>query len=89
MKVPRFVWYSLEMHNCSNCNSEFDGNPGVPAEEGLVIRHGEVLVAAICPPCLSGVKTAKLVLKRNDVGRMVYDQYSALEMNQKAFGKTA
>jgi hypothetical protein len=75
------------MHNCSNCNGAFD--VGVGVNDGLLIRQGEVLVGAICPDCVSGVKTCKVVLKRNDIGRLVYEQYSALEMEKKAFGKSA
>lgn len=75
------------MHNCSNCNAAFD--TGVSTSDGLVIRQGEVVVGAVCPDCVSGVKTCKVVLKRNTIGRLVYEQFSALEMEKKAFGKSA
>jgi len=74
------------MRKCNNCESEF--GPGVSITDGLVIRQGEVVVGAICPECISGVKTCKVVLKQNEIGRLIYNQYSALEMEQKAFGKS-
>jgi DNA-directed RNA polymerase subunit RPC12/RpoP len=73
------------MYKCSNCESEF--GPGITITDGLVIRQGETVVGAVCPECVYGVKTCKVVLKRNPIGRLVYDPYSALEMEQRAFGK--
>lgn len=75
-------------HTCSNCSAEF-GNATTEVSAGLVVKSGEVTVAALCPDCVSGVKKLKLVLGRNDIGRMEYDQFSVLEMEKKAFGKSA
>ena len=77
------------MNTCNNCNGSFGFTDGIPAHDGVVVKHGEITVAAICPECVSGVKTCKLVLTRNEAGRLVYNQYSALEMEKKAFGKSA
>ena len=77
------------MHKCSNCESDFRNNPGVPAEEGILVRYGEVLVAAVCPACLCDVKTGKIVLTRNEKDRLVYAQYAALAMKPREPGKPA
>ena len=43
-------------------------------------------VVALCPDCLGGAKTIKLVLKRNIAGQYEYEQFSTLEMENRAFG---
>lgn len=70
------------MHACDNCNAPFSVN------DGLEVRQGKQTVAKVCPNCLSGTRVIKLVLKKPDIGEtFAYDQFSALEMAQKAFGK--
>lgn len=76
------------LHDCNNCGAQF-GNSTTSPSAGLVMKSGEITVAALCPDCVSGVKKLKLVLERNDVGRLQYDQFSAIEMEKKAFGKPA
>ena len=41
----------------------------------------------LCPSCLRGAKTIKIVLTRNKEGAFEYEQYTAIEMTAKAFGK--
>lgn len=68
---------------CNNCESDFPSG-----HEGLVLRAAGVPVAGVCGGCVSGVKKAKLVITLQD-GKFAYDQFSALEMEKKAFEKTA
>lgn len=70
------------MNTCDNCTMRFDGH------EGLVMVQKGLKVAELCPACLEGVQVAKLVLKRTGIGTtFVYDQFSPIEMQKKAFGK--
>lgn len=71
------------MFSCHNCNTEFEDKNS----DGLVIMHSGRPAAAICPACVSGARVVKLVLRRNDKGAFGYDQYTAIEMVSKAFGK--
>ncbi len=47
-----------------------------------------IYIAGLCPECLDGAKTIKLVLKRNIAGQFAYEQFSVLEMQSRAFGVT-
>ena len=67
------------MHTCSNCSIE--------ADTPIVISQGGVIVAALCNHCTDGTKTVKIILKRDDAGVFACEQYAALEMINKAFGK--
>lgn len=68
---------------CNNCAVDFSSD-----EEGLLVLEARNPVTALCGECLAGVRTCKVVLRRSDDGRFGYEQYSALEMTKKAFGKT-
>jgi hypothetical protein len=73
---------------CSNCGTEFNKN----AKDALMVSQSvevgvPVEAAALCPECLDGAKVIKLVLKRNLAGQFAYEQFSALEMENRAFGK--
>lgn len=70
------------MYTCGNCSTNFDDN-----QDALVVTQKGQPVAAICPKCTGGVRVAKLVLRRDAEGQFGYDQYTALEMQSKAFGK--
>jgi hypothetical protein len=63
------------MSNCSNCSAEFD-----PAKEGLVLTAQQRTVANICGSCCEGVRTAKIVVKRPDVGGYQYEQWAPIEV---------
>jgi hypothetical protein len=73
------------MLTCNNCKGLFNEE----TDKGLVVRHGKVMAAAICPGCVEGVAVAKLVVRRTDTGGFNYEQYAALSMVDKAFGKKA
>jgi len=70
------------MNKCGNCAGEFGD-----LEEGLIIKQQGKQACAICPACLAGTKVVKVILRRDADGRFAYDQYNALEMQAKAFGK--
>ena len=72
------------MNNCNNC-----GNTFTHVEDSVVIMQGAKVVAGLCHECVSGVKKAKVVLVRDGEGVFAYDQFNALEMEKKAFGKSA
>lgn len=63
------------MINCSNCNASFDS-----AKEGLHVTSRSLAVAAICGACCEGVRTAKIVIKRPDVGGFQYSQWAPIEV---------
>jgi hypothetical protein len=71
------------MYPCSNCGAKLDPTHN----ENLVIEHGGAVVTALCPACVTGTKLIKIVLKRKDDGVFECEQYAALEMINKAFGK--
>jgi hypothetical protein len=72
------------MNNCSNCQTQF-----THVVDSVVVMQGTEVIACLCPECVSGVKKAKVVLVRGADGTFEYEQYAALEMEQKAFGKMA
>jgi len=79
-------------HPCSNCGTEFTflATDSIRVVHGIE-SEGEVAtmpidVVALCPDCLKGAKTLKLVLKRNITGQFEYEQFSVLEMANRAFG---
>lgn len=63
------------MLNCSNCSASFD-----PDKEGLVLTAQKRHVAGICGGCCDGVRTAKIVVKRPDVGGYQYEQWAPIEV---------
>lgn len=63
------------MSKCDNCSSEFN-----PLGEGLVTTERGRTVAAVCGTCTNGVRVAKIVIRRNDVGGFNYDQWAPMEM---------
>jgi hypothetical protein len=63
------------MATCSNCSAEFD-----PDKEGLVLTAQKRTVANICGGCCDGVRTAKIVVKRPDVGGYQYEQWAPIEV---------
>ena len=79
---------------CSNCGSEFPRNQ----ENSLCMVQGTsdpahspgtvepLYIAGLCPECLDGARTIKLVLKRNIAGQFAYEQFSVLDMANRAFG---
>lgn len=69
-------------YTCNNCQTGFTGTE----EDCLITWHGSKTATALCPACCRGVKVAKVVLRRDDAGRFSYDQFTALEMQAKAFG---
>jgi len=72
---------------CGNCGAAFP-HPDQSGVDGLVVANGSnPMAAAVCPACCQGSQVVKIVLRRNDSGRLCYEQYSALEMTRKAFGK--
>ena len=78
------------MSICSNCGTEFLKSD----KDSLLISQSvdvgiPVEAAALCFECLDGAKVIKLVLKRNLAGQFAYEQFSVLEMENRAFGKTA
>jgi len=68
---------------CNNCGAPLSATPA----ENLFVEHGGKVVTALCPACTTGTKLIKIVLKRNDDGVFACEQYAALEMINKAFGK--
>lgn len=70
------------MYTCGNCGNEFNDT-----EDGFVVHHKGTLASAICPTCTDGAKVVKLVMRRGPANHFKYDQYSALEMQGKAFGR--
>lgn len=72
------------MNKCSNCQTEF-----THVADSIVVMQGTEVIAGLCHECVSGVKKAKVVLVRGTDGTFEYEQYAALEMEQKAFGKSA
>jgi hypothetical protein len=77
---------SVAQCTCSNCNRPF-----LPSQlDGLVVVLGSPgVAAAICPDCSRDTKVVKIVLRRGSDGRLTYEQYSALEMVNRAFGSVA
>lgn len=69
---------------CNNCSTEFASDT-----EGLLLKEAGTPVTAVCGGCVSGVKKLKLVVTRQSDGTFTYEQYSALEMVKKTFGKSA
>jgi len=87
----------MTSHACSNCGSQFDFDQvgSVAVVQGIESDHGadgvqpvSIDIAGLCPDCLEGAKTIKLVLKRNTAGQFAYEQFSVLEMANRAFGTT-
>jgi hypothetical protein len=85
----------MTSHACSNCGSEFliDQLDSVAIVQGIESDQGadgvqpmSIDIAALCPDCVEGAKTIKLVLKRNNAGQFAYEQFSVLEMANRAFG---
>jgi len=71
------------MYPCGNCGAEFNGRH----DDCLVIEQGGAPVASLCSSCVGGTKIIKIILKRDDKGVFACEQYAALEMINKAFGK--
>lgn len=84
----------MTSHACSNCGAEFpiDQVDSVAIVQGIEspadsrTPNVSIDIAGICPECLDGAKTIKLVLKRNITGQFAYEQFSVLEMANRAFG---
>ena len=71
---------------CENCRGEFPIQDVDSLEVGHTINKTRK-VMGLCPSCLRGAKTIKIVLTRNKEGAFEYEQYTAIEMTAKAFGK--
>lgn len=67
------------MSKCDNCGSEFDAS-----KDGLVTTSRGRVAASVCGVCCAGVRKAKLVLARGEVGGFTYEQFSAIEMMRAA-----
>ena len=63
------------MINCSNCKTPFD-----ESKDGLLLKAGLRIVAGICTDCCENVRTAKIVVKRPDVGGYQYEQWAPIEV---------
>lgn len=64
-----------DMETCSNCSASFD-----TSKEGLVLTAQSRTVANICGGCCAGVRTAKIVIKRPEVGGYQYEQWAPIEV---------
>lgn len=77
----------MDMIRCSNCAQEFN----LASKDAIDVTVGAVghleTAAALCPGCTEGVNVLKIVLRRRPDGVFEYEQYSALEMQERAFGK--
>lgn len=75
---------------CSNCGTKIEPHAmekiEVLHENSSEPPHGRV-AASLCKACLDGTKVIKIVLRRGPDGTFQYDQFTALEMEAKAFGK--
>ena len=75
---------------CSNCGTTFNKSTKDSLSVNQCVEVGlPIEAAALCPECLDGAKVIKLVLKRNLAGQFAYEQFSVLEMENRAFGKSA
>lgn len=69
----------MALSPCANCNETTETNSSKALVAGSVV---------ICPLCLGGVKTVKLVLKRDsEDAPFKYEQYIPLEMLHRNFGQ--
>ena len=75
------------MSTCANCGNTVD--PTDADHDIIAIRHGGKPSAYICEECSKGVQVLKVVLRREPDGHFGYDGFAALEMQKKAFGKSA
>ena len=69
------------MHVCDNCRTEFD-----PAKTGILVTERGRTATSVCGDCCAGVRKAKIILNRGDLGGFNYEQYVAIEMIKKAGG---
>lgn len=62
------------MQTCDNCAISFDST-----QEGVVVSSKTSAVCGICDACLTNARLIKLVVRRSDVGKFTYEQFSVIE----------
>ena len=66
--------------SCANC-----GGSVIESEQGSIVIHEAGLpITAICSGCTDGSLVAKILLRREPGKPFEYDQYSAIEVQQKS-----